>query len=139
TMELLSGDTMAAKLRRDGPFQKAEAFVLALQMAAGLRAAHDAGVVHLDFKPSNVMLVPAADGVRAVITDFGLARVDRRADSANAGDTSTGLLAGTLAYMSPEQLSGAPITSASDIYSFGIVLYEMATGHLPFDDRHPIN
>jgi serine/threonine protein kinase len=81
------------------------------------------------------VLARGADGVRAVITDFGLARLDPTA-SVNEGRTLAEVrLAGTVAYMSPEQLRGDRITAASDIYSFGVVLFEMATGTLPFDDR----
>ena len=141
TMELLRGETLAARIRRGGRLSREEAFPIVVQMAEGLAAAHAIGVVHTDFKSSNVILVPAPGGTRAVITDFGLARLDP--GLAAEGDTRTmsGTLqiAGTVAYMSPEQLTGGTLTSASDIYSFGIVLFEMATGQLPFDDRHVIH
>ena len=107
-------------------------------MAAALAAAHDAGVVHRDFKAANVMLVPArASGspARAVVTDFGLAW---------AGDTSRTLshsdhLVGTPAYVAPEQAMGGEVTAATDIYAFGVVLYEMVTGRLPFEGDSPIS
>jgi len=136
-MELLEGDTLAARVRA-GRLTRDEAFPLAVQMADGLQAAHAAGIVHADFKSGNVLLVPqrGSDGIRAVITDFGLARVDpSRISVAESRTLAEVRLAGTLAYMSPEQLRGERITAASDIYSFGIVLFEMATGSLPFDDR----
>jgi len=135
-MELLEGDTLASRIRA-GRLTKVEAFPLAVQMADGLQAAHDAGIVHADFKSGNVVLVPqAGDGVRAVITDFGLARIDPSRVSVDETRTLAEIrLAGTLAYMSPEQLRGEQLTAASDIYSFGVVLFEMATGSLPFDDR----
>ena len=107
-----------------------------MQLAEGLHAAHRAGIVHADFKSANVILVPARIGVRAVITDFGVARRDPAShpgeDTYVRADTIR--VAGTLAYMSPEQLAGDRVTTASDIYSFGIVLFEMACGERPFDD-----
>jgi tetratricopeptide (TPR) repeat protein len=130
-MELLSGVTLASRIR-NGRLTRAEAFPIAVQLAEGLQAAHRAGIVHADFKSANVILVPVPDGVRAVITDFGVARLEQPSDGASAGETLR--IAGTLAYMSPEQLSGERITAASDIYSFGIVLFEMASGERPFDD-----
>ena len=134
-MELLEGDTLAARIRA-GRLTRAEAFPLAMQLADGLQAAHTAGIVHADFKTGNVVLVPGPGGVRAVITDFGLARLDPSRVSVDESRTLAEIrMAGTLAYMSPEQLRGDRITSASDIYSFGVVLFEMATGALPFDDR----
>lgn len=140
TMELLSGETLRRRIRRAKRLSRAEAFPIAVQIAEGLQAAHEAGIVHADFKSGNVILTAGRRGVRAVITDFGLSRIDPT--TAPAGETRTiyagGRVEGTLAYMSPEQMSGGTITAASDIYSFGIVLFEMATGKLPFDDRRAI-
>jgi len=135
-MELLEGDTLGSRIRA-GRLTKDEAFPLAVQMADGLQAAHHAGIVHADFKSGNVVLVPqTGGGFRAVITDFGLARIDPSRVSVDETRTLAEIrLAGTLAFMSPEQLRGERITAASDIYSFGVVLFEMATGSLPFDDR----
>ncbi|MEZ5404276.1 MAG: protein kinase [Bryobacteraceae bacterium] len=137
TMELLVGETLAARLRRDGRLRAEAAVPLIRQMALGLDAAHEAGVIHRDFKSANVMLV----GGRAVITDFGLARATGAMAATASADTavSTTQLAGTVGYMSPEQMRGAPVTAASDIYSFGIVMYEMAAGKLPFDDSNVLN
>jgi tetratricopeptide (TPR) repeat protein len=128
TMELLRGETLAERLARQGRMTTAEALPLACQLAQGLAAAHAAGVVHRDFKTGNVILVPASGGTRAVITDFGLAR----SSTAPSSLTGTGTLVGSPAYMSPEQVSGEEVTAASDIYSLGLVLYEMVTGTLPF-------
>src|SRR5262245_54138151 len=135
-MELLEGNTLAARIRA-GRLTKDEAFPLAVQMADGLQAAHAAGIVHADFKCGNVVLVPQRDaGVRAVITDFGLARIDPSRVSVDETRTLAEIrLAGTLAYMSPEQLRGEQLTGASYIYSYCVVLFEMASGSLPFDDR----
>ena len=136
TMEFLDGETLAARIVREGRLSITAAYPLVVQMAEGLDAAHQAGIVHRDFKSANVMLC----GDRAVITDFGLARVDiaRPASEAMGTITVSGQVAGTVAYMSPEQLSGQPLTTATDIYSLGIVLFEMVTGRLPFDDQHII-
>jgi eukaryotic-like serine/threonine-protein kinase len=123
TMELLDGETLAARIRRTGKIPFEEALPLIAQMAAGLDAARDAGIIHRDFKSANVIV---CDG-RAVITDFGLATA--------SADVQ---VAGTVAYMSPEQLCGEAVTAVSDIYSFGVVLFEMAAGRLPFDDRNII-
>lgn len=134
TMELLEGETLAARIRRDGPLPLEDAIHVAQQVAEALHAAHSVNVVHRDFKSANVML---CDG-RAVVMDFGLARPfvaeDGRLSSATASIGAH--IAGTIAYMSPEQLSGEAVTAASDIYSLGIVLFEMVTGRLPFSDRH---
>ncbi len=140
TMQLLEGETLAARIERAGRLRKREAFPLMTQMAQGLAAAHAVGIIHRDFKSANVMLA----GGRAVITDFGLAGIaEGRAMAAGAGSGGSlsieTKLAGTVPYMSPEQLSGGRIGPASDIYSLGVVMFEMATGQLPFDDRHIIH
>ncbi len=141
SMELVEGETLSSIIRAGGRLSRVRAFPIARQMAQGLAAAHQAGVVHRDFKSSNVLVAGPAGAERVVITDFGLARFDPRQDEKTSPgtDSSAGFgLAGTFAFMSPEQLAGEPVTSASDIYAFGIVLFEMATGKLPFDDRHII-
>lgn len=137
TMELLEGPTLAGRIREHGPFTASEALPLITQMAEGLAAAHQAGIIHRDFKSSNIILCEG----KAVITDFGLARFAPGKGGQFPGATLTlnAQIAGTVAFMSPEQLSGAEITPASDIYSFGVVLFEMATGKLPFDDSHIIH
>lgn len=141
TMELLPGETLAARLERSGRMAPAEAFPLAQQMAAALAAAHEVGVLHRDFKPGNVMLVPAKSGEgneRAVVTDFGLAKVFAAAGQptgeGSAPPTASGHIIGTIAYMAPEQLQGREATPASDIYALGLVMYEMVAGKRPFAD-----
>jgi serine/threonine protein kinase/tetratricopeptide (TPR) repeat protein/TolB-like protein len=138
TMELLSGETLADKLKRSGRIKESEALPLVAQMASGLAAAHAAGIVHRDFKSGNVILVPPKDmqsQTRAVITDFGLAR----SASASEGMTaSSGAISGTPAYMAPEQIEGGEITPSTDIYSLGIVIYEMVSGALPFAADTPL-
>jgi tetratricopeptide (TPR) repeat protein len=134
TMELLPGPTLAQHLTDCGPLPPDEALPIVRQMAAALQAAHRAGVVHRDFKSANVILVPdagGAGGMRAVVTDFGLARGHLTVDSGPTV-TATGLIVGSPAYMAPEQVEGGAVTPAADLYAFGVVLYEMATGAFPF-------
>src|SRR5579871_5187520 len=130
TMEFLPGETLAARLQEKRRLTPLEAQPLVERMADALEAAHRAGVIHRDFKPSNVMLVPSPDGERVVVTDFGLARSFSSGDDATA--TLTGKVMGTLDYMSPELLSGGAATIASDVYAFGMVVYGMVAGALPF-------
>ena len=133
-MELLQGETLAERLQRDSRMRTRDALPIAQQMAAGLGAAHDAGVLHRDFKPGNIVLVAGEKGTRAVITDFGLALRSKEELTHGAPVTGTGQTLGTPAYMSPEQVEGKDLTPASDVYSLGLVLYQMITGTRPFDD-----
>ena len=138
TMEFLEGETLAAYLRREGALSERRALPLVRQMVAGLAAAHAEGVIHRDFKPGNVMVVPRADGpARAVITDFGMARTssDQRRTTVTVAST---MGFGTPAYMAPEQVSGEPAERRADIYALGVVLYELLTGELPFSDESPL-
>ncbi|MFZ0479863.1 MAG: protein kinase [Terriglobales bacterium] len=138
TMELLEGETLAEFLRRQPHLSTDDAQPIALQMAAGLGAAHSAGVVHRDFKPGNVLLVQSNKGMRAVITDFGLALRSTPDLSLGVSVTGTGEVLGTPAYMAPEQVEGKGLTPASDVYSFGLVLYQMVTGTRAFEDTTPL-
>lgn len=138
-MELLDGETLADHLQEKGPLPLPEALSVALQMASGLAAAHRAGVVHRDLKPDNVFLVTGEDGLRAVLTDFGVARPtipvkEQKLDSL----TATNVIVGTPTYMAPEQLELEEATAASDIYTLGLVIYEMLTGTLPFEAEAPL-
>ncbi len=131
SMELLNGETLAERLKRQGTLSADEALPIARQMAAGLGAAHRAGVIHRDFKSANVMLVPVNGGLRVVVTDFGLAR--GAAGSGELAQTLTiGGAMGTPAYIAPEQVEGGPMTPAVDIYALGVLLFEMRTGTVPF-------
>ncbi|WP_031497834.1 serine/threonine-protein kinase [Bryobacter aggregatus] len=125
-LELLEGETLGARLRRDGALLTSEAVEIARQMAAGLAAVHASGVIHRDFKPANVILTKG----RVVVTDFGLAAPIVR-ETGQASLRTASLLLGTPGYVAPEQWAGKPATIATDVYSFGIVLHEMITG------RHP--
>jgi tetratricopeptide (TPR) repeat protein/tRNA A-37 threonylcarbamoyl transferase component Bud32 len=130
TMELIEGRTLAERLRERGPMAPEEALPLISQMASALSAAHQAGIVHRDFKPSNVILAKNESGPKAIVSDFGLARSSSAEEDASL--TDTGRLVGTPAYMSPEQLTGGAITPATDIYALGLVIYEMLTGQKAF-------
>ncbi|HEV7786257.1 MAG TPA: serine/threonine-protein kinase, partial [Thermoanaerobaculia bacterium] len=136
TMELLPGETLSQRLRRTGPMLPGEALLIASQIAEALNAAHRVGVVHRDLKPGNVVLVEGRGGAgtRAVVTDFGLARLDSADPAAGQNLTLTGAagVVGTPAYLAPEQVEGGEITAAVDLFAFGIVLYEMLTGTVPF-------
>ena len=141
TMELLEGETLVARLRRGGKLSTATALPLARQLGAALAAAHEAGVVHRDFKSENVFLVPGRHdqgGERAVVTDFGIARAGGD-ESFGVTLTSDGGVIGTPAYMSPEQIEGRAITAAADQYALGVVLFEMVTGELPFRGENPLS
>ncbi len=141
-MEYVRGETLAEVLRR-GPLAFETGVHYALQIAAALSAAHSAGIVHRDLKPGNVMV--GADGLVKVL-DFGLAKLvaplDESSESSALNTMTTpltqfGLAIGTLAYMSPEQALGAALDTRSDIFSLGIVLYEMFTGKAPFAGPAP--
>ena len=141
TMELLRGETLAERLARTGRMRPGEALPLVEQMTGALEAAHRAGVIHRDFKSANVMLVPQGPDptrIRAVVTDFGLARRDPGAGGSVVTDTFTAAVAGTPAYMAPEQIEGGAITAATDIYALGVVMYEMVTGRQPFVGETPL-
>jgi serine/threonine protein kinase/tetratricopeptide (TPR) repeat protein len=144
TMEFLRGETLAERIKRQGRMTTREALPLIVQMSSALGAAHLAGIVHRDFKPGNVVLADRPDGVRAVVTDFGLAFRDvRLADSFQSWSLShsisaPGLSYGTPAYMAPEQVEGHPATTSSDIYALGLVIYEMVTGARPFTGDTPM-
>jgi tetratricopeptide (TPR) repeat protein len=140
TMELLQGETLSQKLRREGAFTERQALPLIRQMVAALAAAHQAGVVHGDFKSANVMIVPREGGSpRAVVTDFGLARRLASGRGQTLLSASQSILAGygTPAYMSPEQIQGGKASQPADIYALGVVLYEMLTGELPYGEDSP--
>jgi len=131
-MELLAGEPLGRRMKR-GVMPMEHSLVFARHIAGALAVAHEHGVVHRDLKPDNIFIErdPEVDiGERAKVLDFGVAKRPRddRADHL----TKAGVLIGTPAYMSPEQVGGTEVTAQSDIYSLGIVLYRMLTGHLPW-------
>ena len=145
TMELLTGQTLAERLSKEGRLSPEPSLPLIEQMAAALTAAHEEGVIHRDFKSANVMLEPddrRPGGVRVVVTDFGLARRDRPRGGGPGGATpltETEAVLGTPDYMAPEQIEGRAITPATDIYALGVVIYEMVTGEQPFEGDTPLS
>ena len=137
--ELVGGQTLRQWLA-EGPVPLGSVLDIGVQMAAALAAAHGAGIVHRDIKPENVMVRP--DGLVKVL-DFGLARFIERGPLAPAGLASNksmtrpGFVLGTVRYMSPEQARGLPVDQRSDLFSLGVVLYEMVTGSAPFSGATP--
>jgi serine/threonine protein kinase len=130
-MEFVAGISLEERLHQQGPLELKEILRIGLQTADGLAAAHRQGVVHRDVKPANILL---ENGVgRVKITDFGLARVAN-----NAPDAETSVIAGTPAYMSPEQARGDPVDHRSDLFSLGSVLYALCTGQSPFRGSTPL-
>ncbi len=142
-LEYVEGQTLAETLDR-GPLPVDEAIELAVQIAAGVEAAHEAGVVHRDLKPGNIIITPEG---QAKVLDFGLARIEETSSSSVGGmsdsptltspaiqhsPTMPGVILGTAAYMSPEQARGRRVDKRTDIWSFGVVLYEMLVGTSPF-------
>ncbi len=140
TMEFLAGETLRERIVLGGRMSEATALPFAEQIAAGLAAAHEVGIIHRDFKSANVMLVPnpSGQGERAVVTDFGLARPTKKEDGmATISEADT--VMGTPAYMAPEQVEGRQLTPAADLYAYGIVLYEMVTAKRPFVGETPLS
>jgi serine/threonine protein kinase/class 3 adenylate cyclase len=129
-MQLLRGETLEDRLRRDGTLPLAEVLRIGRETARGLAAAHARGLVHRDIKPSNIWL--EAEGGRVKILDFGLAR----AVGPEANLTVSGMVMGTPAYMSPEQALAQPLDARSDLFSLGCVLYRLCTGRTPFAGTH---
>ncbi len=124
-MEFIGGESLEQKINREGCLELKEILRIGRQIAAGLAAAHQQGLIHRDIKPSNILLQNCVQRVK--ITDFGLARAAN-----DAGITRTGEVAGTPQYMSPEQAQGKSVDARSDLFSLGSVLYAMCTGHSPF-------
>ena len=130
TMPMVDGETLRARLAREGQLPVADAIRIGAEVADALAYAHRQGVVHRDIKPENLLLA----GRHAFVADFGIARA--------AGDeadhlTLTGVALGTPAYMSPEQASGGAVDARTDVYALGVVLYEMLAGELPFTGSSP--
>jgi eukaryotic-like serine/threonine-protein kinase len=128
--EYVNGETLKDRIRRDGPLEIPQAIAYAIEIARALGAAHERLIVHRDVKPQNVLI--GAEG-SAKITDFGIAR-----SLTEEGLTADGRVLGTTDYVSPEQALGQPVTGQSDLYSLGVVLYEMVTGGVPFTGDSPV-
>lgn len=139
-LELLTGETLADRIEREGPLPPDRALRIAEQLLAGLSAAHGRGIIHRDIKPSNVFLVEngVPGDVLVKLIDFGTAQVPGMPTLDGATLTRTGLVVGTALYMSPEQVRGLrDFDARTDVYSVGAVIYEMLTGVRPFGDRPP--
>src|SRR5262249_41791814 len=135
--EFVEGETLREKMRR-GSVPFVEMLKIGTQVAGALSAAHKAGIVHRDIKPENVMIRPDGD---VKVLDFGLAKLSDAMGKAVSGNidisqhnrTVPGMIMGTVAYMSPEQTEGAEVDARTDIWALGVILYEMASGKLPFE------
>ncbi|MGH2457079.1 MAG: serine/threonine-protein kinase, partial [Candidatus Limnocylindria bacterium] len=132
-MELVDGDSLATRLRRDGPLEPRQAARLVIQVAEALYHAHQRGVIHRDVKPGNILL--ERESGRARLIDFGISH------SLEAGTdqlTATGTSLGTPRYMAPEQLAGEPVVPRTDLWGLGAVLHECLTGRPAFDGASPL-
>jgi tRNA A-37 threonylcarbamoyl transferase component Bud32 len=128
-MEYVPRGTLKEKISRDGALEPGMAAGVALQIADALSAAHENGVIHRDIKPQNVLVTKTGD---VKVTDFGIAR------AVSSPLTATSAVLGTAGYMSPEQAMGQPVGPQSDLYSLGVVLYEMLTGDIPYRAESPV-
>lgn len=129
-MEYVRGRTLGARIARGPALAREEILAVAGQVLSAIAAVHAAGITHRDVKTANIMVEP---GGRAVLMDLGLAK-----DEVSRGVTTEGMILGTPEYMPPEQAHGEPATARSDIYSFGVVLFEMAAGRVPFTGKSAI-
>lgn len=129
-MELLPGRTLRDVLREQGPLPLERAVEIAIQVARALQHAHERGLIHRDIKPQNILFTPDE---QVKVADFGIARA-----FGGSSATETGTILGSVHYMSPEQVAGEPVGPPSDIYSLGVVLYEMLTGQRPYEGASPL-
>lgn len=126
-VELLRGRSLRSVIKSEGALAPWRAASYAYQALQGLAAVHEAGILHRDLKPANLMLEPAGDVERVVLIDFGFATFE-----GSAALTQQGAIVGSLAYIAPERLRGEPVDQRSDLYSIGVILYELLTGRPPF-------
>src|SRR5438445_5779150 len=140
-MELVSGETLADRIKREGPMPVEEALRIGVQIAEALEAAHEKGIIHRDLKPGNVKVTPER---KVEVLDFGLAKAfagdEAGSDPSNSptlslAATMHGVILGTAAYMSPEQARGKAVDKRTDIWAFGCVLYELLTGKQAFEGQ----
>lgn len=131
-MEFVDGDNLKTRIAAQAPFTAERAVALMIQICDGVGAAHRAGIVHRDLKPQNILLARTG---QIKVTDFGIAR---SLAATAVSSTQTGQVWGTAQYIAPEQASGQPVSPATDVYSLGIILFEMLTGRLPFEADTPL-
>ena len=137
-MEFLSGKTLKQLIRDEGPLPLARVVDITRQIGDALNAAHSQGVVHRDLKSDNIMLLDTMTGDHAKVLDFGIAKINELEGDVDTGLTAPNLVIGTPQYMSPEQCSqDVEIDARSDIYSLGVILFEMLVGHVPFSGDSP--
>lgn len=134
-MEYVDGRTLSDVIKQDGALSLGRVVRLASRIASGLRAAHRAGVVHRDIKPQNIMVLGVSGEEEVKLTDFGIARMRDVGSAARL--TKASVIMGTPEYMAPEQIQDGEVTEQTDIYAFGVVLYEMLSGDVPFNARTP--
>jgi len=140
-MELLEGKTLRELLSKEAPLDVARSVSIMMQAASAVAAAHDAGIIHRDLKPANIFIVQRPDVPALVkVLDFGIAKVaaDFFDDEEHMTLTQVGAMIGTPRYMSPEQCNASPLTPAADVYSLGVILYEMLTATVPFGGSTPL-
>src|SRR5579883_425723 len=130
-MEFLDGESLAERMKHGPALQRREKLDILIQVCSGLAAAHDKGIVHRDMKPENVFLAKKGERVVVKVLDFGIAKVT--SDNAHERLTQTGTIFGTPFYMSPEQALGKDLDGRTDIYSVGVILYEVFAGKVPFE------
>jgi len=138
-MEFVEGTDLSDVLSKEAPLKRERAFRIAAQIADALAEAHAHGIVHRDLKPANIKLCAKRDQSDFVkVLDFGIAKILQDEQSQETRLTKTGTVFGTPYYLSPEQASGDEVDHRSDIYSLGVILYQMVTGHLPFSSKSGI-
>jgi len=130
-MEFVEGESLYDVLTTGGPLPPGRALPLLQQLAEGLAAIHDKGIIHRDLKPENVFISPGARGEQARLLDFGIARLVE--PDAQSNVSQIGVVLGTPEYLSPEQAVGAKVDTRSDLYTFGVLIYRVLSGRLPFD------
>jgi serine/threonine-protein kinase len=144
-MEYIEGASVSQVMRMTGPMPAPRVCAIAKQVAAALDAAHSIGMVHRDIKPDNIVLVQAPDGEKAKVLDFGIARVkegEKKPEAKDVDLTGGGFVVGTPTYLSPEQAQGKrgdDLDGRSDLYSLGVVMYQMLTGRVPFKSSDPMD